>query len=35
VFWINRSGAPIDRHGPAPDCMIRSLADLPALLTAA
>ena len=35
VFWINRAGAPLDRHGPAPDCMIRTLADLPALLTAA
>ncbi|HEX4525070.1 MAG TPA: haloacid dehalogenase type II [Casimicrobiaceae bacterium] len=35
VFWINRTGAPIDRHGPPPDCMIHTLADLPALLTAA
>ena len=35
VFWINRSGAPIDRHGPPPDCMIRSLTELPSLLTPA
>ena len=32
VFWINRLGAPFDRNGPRPDCMIRTLADLPALL---
>jgi 2-haloacid dehalogenase len=31
-FWINRTGAPVDRHGPAPDFIVRSLADLPALL---
>jgi len=35
VFWINRSGAPLDRHGPRPDSMIESLAELPALVTAA
>jgi 2-haloacid dehalogenase len=35
VFWINRSGAPIDRHGPPPDCMIRTLAELPSLLAPA
>jgi len=32
TFWINRTGAPVDRHGPAPDRVIGSLADLPALL---
>lgn len=32
AFWINRTGAPVDRHGPAPDYMIGSLGDLPALL---
>ena len=31
VFWINRLGAPLDRHGPRPDRIIRTLADLPAL----
>jgi 2-haloacid dehalogenase len=31
-FWINRAGAPVDRHGPAPDRIIASLAELPALL---
>lgn len=35
VFWINRSGAPIDRHGPPPDCTIRTLAELPSLLAPA
>ncbi len=29
TFWINRTGAPVDRHGPAPDCIIESLAQLP------
>lgn len=32
AFWINRTGAPVDRHGPAPDRTIGSLGDLPALL---
>jgi 2-haloacid dehalogenase len=32
AFWINRTGAPVDRHGPAPDRIIASLADLPPLL---
>ena len=35
VFWINRLGTPLDRHGPRPDRIIRTLADLPALLGAA
>ncbi len=29
TFWINRLGAPVDRHGPAPDAIIASLAELP------
>ena len=32
TFWINRAGAPVDRHGPAPDRIISTLADLPPLL---
>jgi 2-haloacid dehalogenase len=28
VFWINRTGAPIDRLGFAPDRVLRSLSDL-------
>lgn len=28
-FWINRTGAPIDRHGPWPDHVLGSLGDLP------
>jgi 2-haloacid dehalogenase len=32
AFWINRTGAPVDRHGPAPDCSIGSLGELPPLL---
>jgi 2-haloacid dehalogenase len=32
TFWINRAGAPVDRHGPAPDRVIATLADLPALV---
>jgi 2-haloacid dehalogenase len=32
TFWINRTGAPVDRHGPAPDRIISTLADLPPLL---
>jgi 2-haloacid dehalogenase len=31
-FWINRAGAPVDRHGPEPDHVITTLADLPSLL---
>ena len=34
TFWINRAGAPVDLHGPAPDRIISTLADLPSLLTA-
>ena len=32
TFWINRGGAQVDRHGPAPDRIIATLAELPALL---
>ena len=32
TFWINRSGAPMDELGAAPDHTIRSLEDLPGLL---
>jgi 2-haloacid dehalogenase len=28
AFWINRSGAPLDRHGPAPQRVLRSLTQL-------
>ena len=28
TFWINRAGAPVDRHGPAPDRIISTLAYL-------
>jgi len=31
-FWINRASAPVDRHGPEPDRIISTLADLPPLL---
>jgi len=32
VFWINRTASPVDRHGPAPDRMITTLAELPPLI---
>jgi 2-haloacid dehalogenase len=32
TFWINRAVAPVDLHGPAPDRIIGTLADLPPLL---
>ena len=32
TFWINRSGAPVDELGAAPDYTIRSLGELPALV---
>jgi 2-haloacid dehalogenase len=28
VYWINRDGAPVDRHGPAPDFVVTSLHDV-------
>jgi 2-haloacid dehalogenase len=33
TFWINRSGAPIDELGVTPDRVMKSLADLPTLMT--
>ena len=35
AFWINRAGAPVDRHGPPPRHVLTSLAELPALATMA
>jgi 2-haloacid dehalogenase len=32
AIWVNRTGAPIERHGPKPDAIITTLAELPALL---
>ena len=32
VIWVNRAGAPLERHGPKPDAIIGSLAELPALV---
>jgi 2-haloacid dehalogenase len=32
TFWINRAGAPVDHHGPAPDRIIATLADLPPIV---
>jgi 2-haloacid dehalogenase len=32
VIWVNRTGAPLERHGPKPDAIITSLAELPALV---
>jgi len=32
AFWINRSGAPVDALGAAPDRVIRSLKELPDLI---
>jgi len=32
TFWINRSGAPVDELGVAPDHTVRSLEELPGLL---
>ena len=32
AIWVNRTSAPFDRHGPKPDAIIASLAELPALL---
>jgi 2-haloacid dehalogenase len=34
TFWINRGGAPVDRHGPPPRHVLRSLAELAPLATA-
>jgi 2-haloacid dehalogenase len=32
AIWVNRAGAPVERHGPTPDAVVASLAELPALL---
>jgi 2-haloacid dehalogenase len=32
VFWVNRSGAPLDRLGARPDAVLRTLGDLPEIL---
>jgi 2-haloacid dehalogenase len=31
-IWVNRGQLPLDRHGPKPDAIVASLAELPALL---
>jgi 2-haloacid dehalogenase len=28
VCWVNRAGLPEERHGPRPDVVVRSLADV-------
>jgi 2-haloacid dehalogenase len=33
TFWVNRAGAPVDEMGVRPDHELRSLADLPALVS--
>jgi 2-haloacid dehalogenase len=33
TFWINRAGAPVDETGPRPDHELRSLAELPGLVS--
>jgi len=33
TFWINRAGAPVDEMGVTPDHELRSLAELPALVS--
>jgi 2-haloacid dehalogenase len=32
AIWVSRSDAPLERHGPNPDRVIASLAELPALV---
>ncbi len=32
AIWINRAGAPVERHGPRPDAIVTSLAELPELV---
>lgn len=32
TWWINRAGLPVDRHGPAPDAIVGSLAEIAASL---
>jgi len=33
TFWINRTGAPVERLGIEPDAILESIADLPKILT--
>jgi len=33
TFWINRRGAPVDRHASPPDFTLSTLAELPPLVT--
>ena len=32
AFWINRGGAPVDRLGPRPDAILKTLGELPEVL---
>lgn len=32
TVWVNRAGASVDRHGPPPDRIVGTLAELPSLL---
>ena len=32
AIWVNRAGAPVERHAAKPDAILTSLAELPALL---
>lgn len=32
VFWVNREGAPVERLGVRPDAIVKSLAEIPALV---
>ena len=34
AFWVARAAAPLERHGPKPDHIISSLAELPELVNA-
>ena len=33
AYWVNRSGAPVERLGVRPDTIVKSLAELPALIS--
>jgi len=32
AIWVNRAGAPVEQHGPKPDAILTSLAELPEML---
>ena len=32
AIWVNRGGAPVEQHGPKPDAILTSLAELPEML---